>query len=139
MVRISSKMLLATAIVSPFIASVPARAQHMNAAEAPCRSAGSGAEFAGCLSIAAKDADIALNEASRRILSVLSPQARQEFEDAQRTWRNYRDLACAAERNLYDGGTGGNAAYPACLEAVTRHRIVDLKAAYWWKVEKFGG
>jgi uncharacterized protein YecT (DUF1311 family) len=49
------------------------------------------------------------------------------------------DQTCAAERDLYEGGTGGNTAYPACMEAVTRHRIAELKSTYWWRVEKVGG
>jgi hypothetical protein len=34
---------------------------------------------------------------------------------------------------------GGKAAFPACMEAVARHRIAELKSAYWWRVKKFAG
>ncbi|GBR07589.1 hypothetical protein GCM10007868_24540 [Gluconobacter frateurii] len=51
---------------------------------------------------------------------------------------NYRAQACRGERNLYSGGAAGLTAYAACVETLTRHWISDLKAAYWWRVEKFG-
>jgi uncharacterized protein YecT (DUF1311 family) len=79
-----------------------------------------------------------LNGAYRRITEVLGPDDRQKLQRAQRSWLLYRDQTCGAERDLYAGGTGGLAAYPACLEALTRHRVGELKTAYWWKVDKFG-
>ncbi len=127
------------AILIPLGVASPLHAQHMNAADAPCKAAGTGVEQANCLSLAAKEADADLNGVYRRIAGVLETADRQKLQSAERTWLLYRDQACAAERDLYGGGTGGLAAYPACLEAVTRHRIGDLKMAYWWKVEKFGG
>jgi uncharacterized protein YecT (DUF1311 family) len=84
-----------------------------------------------------EDAD--LNGAYQRIVGVLTASDRQKLQSAERTWLTYRDQTCVAERDLYEGGTGGHAAYPACLEALTRHRIIELKQTYWWKVEKFRG
>jgi len=140
MATISRKVLIPlAAIISTLNAIVPAQAQHMNAADAPCKNAGSGVEQANCLSAAAKKADANLNETYQRITSVLGPSDRQQLQNAERAWLTYRDQICGAERNLYNGGTGGNAAYPACLEAVTRHHVAELKSAYWWRVEKFGG
>jgi hypothetical protein len=84
-----------------------------------------------------EDAD--LNGAYQRIVGVLTASDRQKLQSAERTWLTYRDQTCVAERDLYEGGTGGHAAYPACLEALTRHRIIELKQTYWWKVENFVG
>lgn len=131
--------ILAAAILASFGGSSPLHAQHMNAADAPCRGAGSGVEHANCLNLAARKADADLNLVYRRITGILEAPDRQKLQTAERTWLLYRDQTCAAERDLYQGGTGGLTAYPACLEAVTRQRISDLKTAYWWKVEKFGG
>ena len=143
MTWMSTRLLLSlAAIASPSSVAVPARAQHMNAADGPCSSyegTDGNAGLTGCLIAAAKEADGELNEAYRRVTSVLDAAARQELQDAQRSWLSYRDQTCLAERNLYGGGTGGIAAQPACGEALTRHRIADLKGTYWWKVEKFGG
>lgn len=110
----------------------------MNATDTPCKATGPGVEQTNCLYLAAKKADADLNRAYRRIVGVLEGSDRQKLQSAERTWLMYRDQTCSAERDLYDGGTGGIATYPACLEAVTRHRIDDLKTTYWWKVEKFG-
>lgn len=136
----TSKILYSLAVIAAVLgAGSLAQAQHMNAPDAPCKEAGSGADQASCLSRAAKKADADLNGAYQRIAAVLSAKDRQNLQNAERTWLLYRDQTCAAEHDLYGGGTGGNSAYPACLEAVTRHRIAELKSAYWWKVEKFGG
>jgi uncharacterized protein YecT (DUF1311 family) len=134
--------LLLASIASLTAGMGTARAQHMNADDAPCRShqgTSGDAGFARCLSAAADTAGTDLNDAYRRVTSVLEAPSREELQEAQRSWLRYRDQTCTAERNLYEGGTGGLAAYSACLEALTRHRIADLKATYWWKVDKTGG
>jgi len=134
------KILLSlTVFLAPLGMASRLQAQHMNAIDAPCRAAGTGADQANCLNLAAEKADADLNGAYRKIMAVLGIRDSKKLESAERSWLIYRDQTCAAERDLYDGGTGGLAAYPACMEAVTRHRIGDLKAAYWWQVEKFGG
>ncbi|WP_224777897.1 lysozyme inhibitor LprI family protein [Gluconobacter thailandicus] len=61
-----------------------------------------------------------------------------QLQKAQQAWLHYRDKTCDAEHNLFKGGTAGLAALPACREALTRHRISDLRDGYWWLVEKFG-
>ena len=127
------------AFLAPLGWTTPLQAQHMNAADAPCKAAGTGVEQVNCLNVAVKKADADLNSVYQRITGILEIADRQKLQSAERAWLLYRDQACAAERDLYSGGTGGLAAYPACLEAVTRHRISDLRTAYWWKVEKFGG
>lgn len=135
----STYLLPLVVILASLGAGAPAHAQHMNAVDSSCRSAGTGADQSNCFNLAAQKADADLKAIYQRILGVLAGRDRQKLQSAERTWLMYRDQTCAAERDLYEGGTGGLATYPACLEAVTRHRIDDLKAAYWWRVEKFGG
>lgn len=119
--------------------SAPAKAQHMNAIEAPCKAVGSGAVQAACLNAAAKKVDGELHKAYERIRSVLDGRERLQLESSQRAWLHYRDQFCNSEYDLYGGGTAGLSAHPACLEALTRHHLIDLKNAYWWIVEKFDG
>lgn len=58
--------------------------------------------------------------------------------DVQRAWLKYRDLTCAAEYKLYDGGAGGPVTRLACLAAITQERIATLKITYGWRIEKLG-
>lgn len=132
----SNALFALAAILVPLGVASPLNAQHMNAADAPCKAAGSGVEQANCLNLAAKKADADLNGVYERIAGILEAADRRKLQSAERSWLLYRNQTCAAERDLYAGGTGGLAAYPACLEAVTRHRIGDLRTAYWWKVKK---
>jgi uncharacterized protein YecT (DUF1311 family) len=114
-----------------------AYAQHMNAAEAPCQHLGSTVEATRCFSKAAGDADRDLNRAYGQIPKVLRPEDHGKLQAAERLWIGYRDAACAAERDLYGGGTGATPAHLVCLEAETRHHQTDLTERYGWQVEKF--
>ena len=61
----------------------------------------------------------------------------QRLVAAQRLWVQFRDTTCAAERDLYEGGSGANPAYLACTEEETRLRTNDLRTTYGWLIEKF--
>ncbi len=121
---------------SPFLAtSATGRwAQHMNALQAPCRDAVATADVAQCFDRASMKADRELNRIYAEVRSALAPRDRQNLEDAERAWLKYRDATCAAERDLYDGGTAAFPAYAACIEEVTRERVSDLRTIYGWKV-----
>ena len=81
--------------------------------------------------------DRKLNQTYTQILSVLQPDDQQKLRTAQRLWVQFRDTTCAAERDLYEGGTGANPALLACVEEEARLRTNDLRATYGWLVEKF--
>jgi uncharacterized protein YecT (DUF1311 family) len=121
--------------------SIPAAAQHMNAKDAPCQQPASNAETGQCFNNAAKVADTKLNQTYSAIRTFLESQKRTLERDAlvkaQRLWIGFRDADCAAQRSLYDGGTGAPATYWACMEAVIRQRTEDLKTGYGWLLEKF--
>lgn len=113
-------------------------AQHVNAADAPCRDAGSNAEVTQCFVTASQAADKQLNEIYARVRQVLSTDEQQKLQQAQRLWLNFRDANCTAERSLYAGGTAAPMVYAACLEADTRQRVGELNTMYGWRLEKFG-
>ena len=114
-----------------------AHAQHLNSADAPCRNVTITVDVANCFSKAAKDADRKLNEIYGKVLSVLQTDDQQKLRASQRLWVQFRDATCTAERDLYEGGTGANPAYLACIEEETRLRTNDLRTIYGWHVEKF--
>ena len=113
-------------------------AQHMNAADAPCRGPASNAEGTRCFIDASHTADKKLNQVYARVGEVLDPDEQKELQAAQRLWLKFRDANCAAERNLYGGGTAVSMVYAACIKADTRQRTAELKMMYGWRVEKFG-
>jgi uncharacterized protein YecT (DUF1311 family) len=108
----------------------PAFAQHMNEKDAPCQGVGSGADMAQCMYSAFQKADRELNNTYRQIFPKIEPAQQAELRTAQRLWVQFRDADCKAEYDLFGGGSGGPTAKSTCLEAVTRQRIEDLKAAY---------
>lgn len=75
-----------------------ASAQHMNAKDAPCRTAGSGAEETRCFIEEAQRADRELNLLYNKIRRILSPTEQRQLLAAQRLWIRFRDANCAAER-----------------------------------------
>jgi uncharacterized protein YecT (DUF1311 family) len=113
-------------------------AQHMNAADAPCRDAGSNAEETQCFVTASHTADKQLNETYARVRQVLSPDEQEQLQEAQRLWLKFRDANCTAERSLYGAATAAPMVYAACLEANARQRIKELNTIYGWRVQKFG-
>lgn len=125
-------------LIAAFSLASPALAQHYNAANALCKQAGSGVDQVNCLTMAAQRPDKELDIVYDQILTVLERSRKTQLQKAQQAWLHYRDKTCDAEHDLFEGGTAGLAVLPACREALTRHRISDLRDGYWWLVEKFG-
>lgn len=117
--------------------SLPAHASYSDAQEAPCQNFTVTSELTDCLSKAAAETDKELNEVYRRVRGVLGKEDQLRLVAAQRAWLSYRDQTCEASSKLYGNGSAGLPALPACLQFVTRHRILDLRNTYWWRVEKF--
>src|ERR1700691_4652802 len=110
-----------------FLASAGAgSAQHMNAKDAPCQT-GPNAEQAR---------DRQLNLVYNKIRTALSPTDQSKLQTAQGLWVQFRDANCAAERELYDGGSVAPMVYQACLGADTRQRAAELNVMYGWLLEK---
>jgi uncharacterized protein YecT (DUF1311 family) len=119
-----------------FLASAGAgSAQHMNAKDAPCQT-GPNAEQARCFFKEAQAADRQLNLVYNKIRTALSPTDQRKLQTAQRLWVQFRDGNCAAERELYDGGSAAPMVYQACLGADTRQRAAELNVMYGWLLEK---
>ncbi|MFW7267078.1 lysozyme inhibitor LprI family protein [Gluconacetobacter sp. Hr-1-5] len=115
-----------------------AHAQHMNAADAPCRDIAQTYALATCLAAAEKQADLQRESTYRQIADAVTDQTRMELGRTERAWTAYRDAFCDTEYHSFSGGSGGPPARLACMEALTRHHIADLQAAFHWRVEKFG-
>lgn len=118
--------------------SIPGRAQHMNAVDAPCRSAGSNADITQCFYDAYKKADGDLNRVYGEIRKILAVEESEKLRTTQRLWIQFRDSNCAAEKDLYAGGSAAPMVYAACMEADTRQRVAELKTMYGWRLIKFG-
>jgi uncharacterized protein YecT (DUF1311 family) len=114
-----------------------ASAQHMNAKDAPCQSVGPSSEETRCFIEEAQKADRELNLLYNRVRQVLSSTEQGQLQAAQRLWIQFRDANCAAERDLYRGGSAGPMVYEACLGADTRQRTAELNVMYGWRLEKF--
>ncbi len=111
-------------------------AQHMNAADSPCQNAGSNADETSCFIDSSKKMDIELNHVYGVVLTIVNGEESRELKSTQRLWIQFRNSNCSAEQRLYLGGSAAQTVYYACLEAMTRHRIAELKTMYGWRVEK---
>ena len=80
-------------------------------------------------------ADAELNAVYKLVRGNLDGANGQRLVAAQRLWIQYRDANCAAERDLYEGGTAAFPAYLACLEAMTRARTKELAVTYAVKLK----
>jgi uncharacterized protein YecT (DUF1311 family) len=89
-----------------------------------------------CFRKEAEGADRELNLLYQRIRTILSPADQAKLQTAERLWVQFRDANCAAERELYDGGSAAPMVYAACLWADTRQRTTELSVMYGWRLEK---
>jgi uncharacterized protein YecT (DUF1311 family) len=117
-------------VILTLIVSGEVHAQHMNTADAPCKSAGSGAETTTCFVTAAKSADTEMNHTYRELIDKLNQDDRNKLRTVQRLWIQFRDANCKAERDLYTGGSAYSMVYAACMESETRYRTNDLRQMY---------
>ncbi|WP_084080130.1 lysozyme inhibitor LprI family protein [Edaphobacter aggregans] len=112
------------------------QAQHMNVPGVPCDKPSSGAEETACFFRAYKEADQELNRTLALIRTVVDGDELTKLRAAQNLWIKFRDANCAAERELYSGGSAASMVYAACMEADTRQRTAELKTMYGWRLEK---
>lgn len=111
-------------------------AQHMNDKDGPCPDGGTTVDMVNCFSAASKKSDEQLNQLYRRVQTVVDGEELAKLKAAQRLWMQFRDANCAAEYELYRGGSAAPTVKLACLEAMTRHRTEELGVMYEWRLEK---
>ena len=104
--------------------------QQMNAADAPCKKAGTNAALTQCLFEASKTRDFELNRLYAFVRKTLDGADLEKLIVAQRLWVQFRDANCEAAYGLYGGGSAGPMVRAACLEKVTRERIKGLNTMY---------
>jgi uncharacterized protein YecT (DUF1311 family) len=112
----------------------PGQAQHMNAPDSPCKANETTVDLANCLWKAWQREDGELNRYYAVVQEHLQPDELADLRSAEKAWIGFRDLNCNAEKALYEGGTAPGPAYNACKEAMTRHRLAELKTMYGWRV-----
>lgn len=103
---------------------------------AACWKQGATVAIANCFAASGKEADADLNRLYGEIMTVLGPSDKQGLQKAERLWVDYREASCSAEKNLWDGGTGGNPAYLACVDDETRHRLDYLQETYRLRLQR---
>jgi len=113
-------------------------AQHMNAKDSPCEPSTVTSDLYACLDHARQNQDAALNAYYRRVQTVVKGDELTKLRAAQRLWVQFRNANCDAEHEMYSVGTAGPVVKVACLEAMTRHRVAELKDMYEWRIDKFG-
>ena len=126
--RIGERILfLAFFAVVPLI---PCHGQHMNEKDSPCPNAVTTLDMAQCFSKAKTSSDETLAALYKKVLSKLDGDDADRLTKVQRLWGDYREANCSAERALYQGGSAAPVVYLACLDAMTRARIRELRETY---------
>jgi uncharacterized protein YecT (DUF1311 family) len=130
------KSAIYSALILAFIFCNHCHAQQMNAPDSPCKNAVITVAASNCFAMEWKKQDMILNAFYASVLKHLDKEDGDKLRIAQRIWLQFRDANCSAEYSLYDGGTGGPPAKLACMEAVTRRRVLELHSMYDWILEK---
>ena len=113
-----------------------AKAASTTSRASPCWAKGNTADIVPCVSDAASQSDQDLNRLYAKITRVLERDNLRQLQTAERAWIAYRDATCKAEKSLWNGGTGGNPAYVACMDDETRHRLDYLQTTYRLRLQK---
>ncbi len=135
MTQLMPPVLVSVLFAVSLLASIPARAQHMNEKDSPCADVVVTVDLANCLSKARDSSDAKLNSLYKDLRKRLDVSDAERLVVAQRLWIQYRDANCSAERKLYESGTASSPAYLACLEAMTRARTKELEVTYAVKLK----
>ncbi|MBC2835264.1 lysozyme inhibitor LprI family protein [Paragemmobacter straminiformis] len=98
-----------------------------------CDAAGSTLEMGTCLQAALEAADAELNDSYKAAIEGLAAGGTENADAvaealraAQRAWIGYRDLACASEAALYEGGSIAGVVRTGCLLRLTTERVTGL-------------
>ncbi|MBD1588256.1 lysozyme inhibitor LprI family protein [Pseudomonas typographi] len=114
----------AFALALPLATALPAYA----GAATPCAEATSTRALEQCAQQSLATADQALNSAYRDLLGHVSePAANTKLVAAQRAWVAFRDADCAAQYQLYEGGSMRNLALLGCKQQRTEERTRTLR------------
>ncbi len=118
--------LLVGPVVVPVFCPVAAHAQGCDEAETTL-------EMGVCLQDALTAADDDLNAVYAQAMDGLQGEGYadgakigQVLKAAQRAWITYRDLACASQAALYEGGSMAGIARTGCLLRLTEERTAGL-------------
>jgi uncharacterized protein YecT (DUF1311 family) len=101
-----------------------------NAKNDPCGDGTTTAAQTACYSAALKKSDGDLNQLYQRIQTLIHGNELVKLKAAQRLWIQFRDANCAAEEELYSGGSAAPMAKVSCLDAMTKQRTEELKSMY---------
>ncbi len=122
--------------LATFVSAGSVKADSTTSRTSPCWAKGGTFDIADCFSKAGAQSDAELNSLYSKIKRVLDPKDLHQLQDAERLWIAYRDATCKAEKSLWNGGTGGNPAYLACIDDETRHRLDYLQTTYRLRLQK---
>jgi uncharacterized protein YecT (DUF1311 family) len=62
--------------------------------------------------------------------SLSGEQLATEFERVEQSWRQYREVACAAAQHQWEGGTGGPSFEMECELKLARDHLRELHMIY---------
>ncbi|WP_230969234.1 lysozyme inhibitor LprI family protein [Nitrogeniibacter aestuarii] len=106
----------------------------------PCVTQANTQEMNACARQQLDAADARLNEAYTALKAALpaentpgvaGPSPRLALRDAQRAWITFRDADCAAQAQLYAGGSIVTLIHLGCLQQRTEQRTRELQRDQW--------
>ena len=105
-------------------------AQSNAAGKTLCQDAKTQLDLNQCFARAWQKADAELNALYQSVKRKLDGPGLANLLEAQRTWIKYRDANCEGAAAQYEGGSIQPMIRSACLERVTRARVVEIHAVY---------
>ncbi len=120
-------------IISALIGSFVILGQSSDASEkittqrVDCNKAATTVELKYCSQLSYQQADRALNQAYRKVISGINGEQKSLLISGQQSWIKFRDDNCSFETYGSRSGTGYTIFYNGCLERLTKQRTRDLQ------------
>jgi uncharacterized protein YecT (DUF1311 family) len=95
-----------------------------------CESATTTRDMATCLQEKLAENEKQLDQLEEKVQSVLEPDERILYEQAQLAWESFRLANCNSARSLFGGGTMAPIAFLQCKVGMTERRLQDVQRTY---------
>jgi uncharacterized protein YecT (DUF1311 family) len=123
------KIVVISALIGSFVTLIQnsSATEKITAQKIDCNKATTTVELKYCSQLSYQQADKALNQVYRKVISGISGEQKSLLVSGGQAWIKFRDDNCSFETYGSRDGTGYIIFYNGCLERLTKQRTKDLQ------------
>jgi uncharacterized protein YecT (DUF1311 family) len=123
------KIVVISALIGSFVTLIQngSATEKITTQRIDCNKATTTVELKYCSQLSYQQADKALNQVYRKVVSSISGEQKRLLVSGEQAWIKFRDDNCSFETYGSRDGTGYIIFYNGCLERLTKQRTKDLQ------------